>query len=307
MLPSYLNLPEGELESRAAESREELTSCRLCPRTCKVNRNDGEKGYCAVSKRARVASYGPHPGEERPLRGTRGSGTIFFAGCNLGCVYCQNYDISSGDGGREVNREELKNMMLRLQEQGCPNVNLVSPSHVVPQILQSLSRAAAEGLSLPLVYNTGGYDSLETLKLLDGIVDIYMPDMKYQDTDVAERLSAASDYPEVNRAALKEMHRQVGNLKTDNNGVAEQGLLVRHLVLPGQLAGTIEAMNFLAENISTDTYINIMAQYYPAHKAAEHPPLNRRVTRKEIHQAVKAAHEAGLHRIDGFGRHYLQQ
>jgi putative pyruvate formate lyase activating enzyme len=270
----------------------------VCARACRVNRRVGELGACRTGMRARVSSYGAHFGEESPLRGWNGSGTIFFARCNLHCQYCQNSDISQTDDGEEVEPEELASIMLRLQAAGCHNINLVSPSHVVPQILLALLVAARAGLRLPLVYNTGGYDSLTTLRLLDGVVDIYMPDMKYADAEAAERYSQVANYPEVNRAAVREMHRQVGDLRIDDNGLAMRGLLIRHLVLPGGLAGTDQVVPFLAEEISRSTYLNIMDQYRPAYHASRYPELNRRVSREEYLAALRMALEAGLSRLD---------
>ena len=249
---------------------------------------------------ARVSSYFPHHGEEDPLRGTGGSGTIFFSFCNLRCQYCQNYEISQLGEGREVTADEIAAMMLALQAAGCHNINFVSPSHVVAQIIEAVAIAARKGLRLPLVYNTGGYDSLPALSLLDGIIDIYMPDLKYDDPVVAVRFSKIREYPRRNRAAVKEMHRQVGDLRLDERGIAQRGLLVRHLVLPGGLAGTAGVMRFLAEEISRETYINIMGQYRPEHLVRERniEPLNRPVTAKEMDAAYSAAREAGLHRFD---------
>jgi len=255
-------------------------------------------GSCKTGVRAVVTSYHPHLGEEDPLRGRRGSGTIFFAWCNLNCQFCQNYDISQLGHGHEVEPEELAAMMLSLQAQGCHNINLVSPTHVVPQIMAAVLIAAQAGLRLPLVYNTGGYDSLVALALLDGMVDIYMPDMKYANAETAHKYSKVKAYPTVNQVAVKEMHRQVGDLVLDENGIALRGLLVRHLVLPDELAGTAEITRFLAEEVSRDTYINIMDQYRPCYKAAELPPLDRPITRAEYEQAVQQAREIGLHRFD---------
>jgi putative pyruvate formate lyase activating enzyme len=297
--PAYLGLLEGgELERRAAEALRRLETCDVCARACLVNRRLGELGACHTGERARVSSYGPHLGEENPLRGWRGSGTVFFARCNLHCQYCQNHDISQTDDGEEVEPEELASIMLRLQAAGCHNINLVSPSHVAPQILIAVLVAARAGLRLPLVYNTGGYDSLSTLKLLDGVVDIYMPDMKYADAVVAERYSQVPNYPEVNREAVREMHRQVGDLQIDESGLAKRGLLVRHLVLPHGLAGTAQIVQFLADEISRETYLNIMDQYRPAYCAGAHPELNRRVLRQEYQGALQMALEAGLSRLD---------
>jgi putative pyruvate formate lyase activating enzyme len=297
--PAYLKLlRSGELRQRAELALARLEACDLCGRECGVNRRlDAEKAGCHTGERALVSSHGPHFGEEEPLVGRGGSGTIFFTWCNLHCQYCQNYDISQGGHGRQVEPEELATMMLSLQAQGCHNINFVSPSHVVPQILVALLIAAEAGLRLPLVYNTGGYDSLATLKLLDGVVDIYMPDMKYADAGVARRFSKVSNYPAVNQAAVKEMHRQVGDLVLDGQGVARRGLLVRHLVLPEGLAGTAEIVRFLRDQVSADTYINVMAQYRPCYRARELPPLDRPITSDEYAEAVRLAEEAGL-RLD---------
>ncbi len=275
-----------------------LEECCLCPRHCGVNRLAGESGKCRITGQAVVSSYGPHFGEEAPLVGKHGSGTILFTYCNLRCVFCQNFTISQIGEGNVVDREELARMMLSLQESGCHNINLVSPTHVVSYILDALELAADMGLYLPLVYNTGGYDCVETLKLLDGVVDMYMPDMKYSDGKTAERLSGIKDYPEVNKAAVKEMHRQVGDLQIDEQGVAQRGLLVRHLVLPNRLAGTERVVRFLAQEVSTDTYLNIMAQYRPCYQAFDIPQLARPVSREEFYEAVHLAHQQGLSRLD---------
>ena len=296
---AYLKLHRcGELKARVEEAYARLEDCRICPRECGVNRLAGEQGVCRTGKRAVVSSYNPHFGEEAPLVGRGGSGTIFFTHCNLKCQFCQNYEISQQGEGREVEPEDLALMMLRLQALGCHNINYVSPTHVVPQILVGLLIAVEAGLSIPLVYNTGGYDSLETLTLLDGIFDIYMPDMKYADEGIARKHSKIKDYPAVNQAAVKEMHRQVGDLVMDERGVAQRGLLVRHLVLPEGLAGTAEIVSFLAEEISPNTYLNVMDQYRPCYRAYEYPPLDRRITRAEFEEAVRLAQEAGLTRLD---------
>ncbi|MFC1933345.1 radical SAM protein [Chloroflexota bacterium] len=247
-----------------------------------------------------VSSYGPHFGEEAPLVGQHGSGTIFFTYCNLRCVFCQNYTISQSGDGNKIDKEELVRIMLSLQARGCHNINLVSPTHVVPYILDALELAASMGLHLPLVYNSGGYDSVETLELLDGIIDIYMPDMKYSDEETAEQLSGIKDYPKVNRAAIKEMHRQVGDLQIDKERIAQRGLLVRHLVLPNRLAGTEEIVRFLAQAVSDNTYLNIMAQYHPCHKASDIPNLSRSLLRKEFQEAIDLAHRQGLDRLDKY-------
>jgi putative pyruvate formate lyase activating enzyme len=296
--PAYLSLLEsGELEARVRQGYARLEACDICPRCCGVNRRAGELGSCRTGLEAVIASFGPHYGEEAPLVGRGGSGTIFFSWCNLHCQYCQNESISQLGEGRPVSPEQLALLMLDLQERGCHNVNLVSPSHVVPQILAATLIAARAGLRVPLVYNTGGYDSLATLALLDGVVDIYMPDAKYADASVGERYSRVADYPSINRAALREMHRQVGDLVLDGRGVALRGLLVRHLVLPAGLAGTADVVRFLAE-LSTDTCLNVMGQYRPCYKAFALPPLDRRVTRAEVQEAKQLALAAGLRRLD---------
>ncbi len=288
----------GLLKERAEEARARLADCDICARVCRVNRLKGEEGACCTGEDARVCSFQSHFGEEAPLVGSHGSGTVFFSFCNLKCRFCQNYELSVEGEGREVTAEQLAGMMLQLEHLGCHNINLVSPSHVVSQILDALCIAAAHRLSLPLVYNTGGYDSLETLRQLDGIVDIYMPDMKYADEATAREYSGVPEYPAANHAGIIEMHRQVGDLALDAHGVARRGLLVRHLVLPEGLAGTAEIARFLAENVSKDTYINIMDQYRPCYRATGLPPLNRRLTREEYLQAMAAAEDAGLHRFD---------
>ena len=298
-MAAYLGLYyRGELTLRVERAKEILENCEICPRHCHVNRLAGEVGKCRTAARAIVSSYAPHFGEEAPLVGHNGSGTIFFTYCNLRCVFCQNYSISQLGEGREVTKEELAGMMLFLQKRGCHNINLVTPTHVAPQILEALELAIAKGLSVPLVYNSGGYDSVETLKLLEGIVDIYMPDMKYSDDEIAQQYSGIENYPSVNRAAVKEMHRQVGDLQIDEQGVATRGLLVRHLVLPHGLAGTQKTVRFLAEEISLNTYLNVMAQYRPCHKASQFPLLSRPITREEFLEAVNLARQQGLERLD---------
>ena len=303
--PAYRALlRSGELAERVERARRHLRSCDLCARYCRVDRTASAKGaVCRTGARAVVSSFGPHHGEEDPIRGVNGSGTIFFSWCNLRCVYCQNWEISWRGDGREVSAAELAEMMLSLEAQGCHNINFVSPSHVVAQILEALLIAARRGLTLPLVYNTGGYDSPEALALLDGVVDIYMPDMKYGDSTLARRYSHIRDYVAVNRAAVREMHRQVGDLVVDERGVARRGLLVRHLVLPENLAGTREVLRFLAEEISPRTYVNLMDQYRPCFKAVGDAALGRRLTRAEYEQALAWAREAGLERLDGRGVH----
>jgi putative pyruvate formate lyase activating enzyme len=298
-IPSYLKLPSGTLDEKIVRAEGMLRSCRLCPRECRVDRTAGEVGFCRTGDEPFVSSWGPHFGEERPLVGRQGSGTIFFGNCNLGCIFCQNYEISHLGQGREMSVDRLAEIMLELQGMGCHNINLVTPTHQMPVILHALSIAAPAGLAVPIVYNCGGYESLEAIKLLDGVVDIYMPDFKYADPEMAFKYSKAKDYPAVAKAVIKEMHCQVGDLVMDGSGVALRGLLLRHLVLPGGIAGTREVVRFIAEEISKNTYINIMDQYYPCYKAFDHPPLDRRITREEYAEAVKLAWEAGLTRLDG--------
>jgi putative pyruvate formate lyase activating enzyme len=304
--PGYLALlRSGELAERVETAVGRLEACDICARECGVNRMQGPEGACChTGEQALVTSYGPHHGEEDPLVGRHGSGTIFFTWCNLYCRYCQNADISQLGVGKKVTPEELAAMMLELQAQGCHNINFVSPSHVVAQILQGLLLAAEQGLRLPLVYNSGGYDSLPTLALLDGVIDIYMPDMKYADAKIGLQLSGVLGYPAVNRAAVAEMHRQVGDLRIDGAGVATSGLLVRHLVLPEGLAGTAEIVSFLSTRVSPDTYINVMAQYRPCYGAEQIPALSRSLTSHEYAEAVQLAEEAGL-RLDQRRRRLL--
>lgn len=299
--PAYLDLHrDGRLAERAAEASAHLRRCDLCARDCRVDRTRTVRGAaCRTGVDCVVSSFGPHHGEERPLSGVRGSGTIFFAWCNLRCLACQNWEISWIGTGRAVTTAELATMMLSLQRQGCHNINLVSPSHVVAQVVAAVAMAAGHGLRLPLVYNTGGYDSPEALRLLDGIVDIYMPDMKFGDDGVARRYAKVRGYPAVNRAAVREMHRQVGDLVLNADGVAVRGLLVRHLVLPGGLAGTREVLAFLADEISPRTYVNIMTQYRPCHRAGEIRELGQRPSPAEFQEAFDIARSLGLMRLDG--------
>jgi len=289
---------QGLFPGLIAEAEARLKPCSLCPRQCGVDRLAGETGFCRSGYLPEISSYGPHFGEERPLVGRYGSGTIFLTHCNLACVFCQNNEISHRGEGEAVSFEQFSRIMLRLQEAGCHNLNFVTPTHFVPQILKALPAAIEQGLTVPLVYNTGGYDAVETLRLLDGVFDIYLPDYKYTRGEVAARYSQAPDYPEVVTAALKEMHRQVGDLDLDEEGIACRGLLVRHLVLPEGLAGTQEAMHFLAREISTDTYVNLMDQYRPCGDVPPDSPLNRRITRSEFKTAVRLARGEGLWRID---------
>ena len=295
---SYRSLWEtGELKKRQAAAWDRLSACDLCGHKCGINRLAGETGICRADDTVQISSWGAHFGEEDPLVGKHGSGTIFFTGCNLQCVFCQNWDISQLRIGRTMSRAELGEIMISLQKEGCHNINLVTPTHYVPQILGALISACERGLRLPLVYNCGGYESLSTLGILDGIVDIYMPDVKYAHAQSAFRFSRAKDYPTIVKSALKEMHRQVGDLVIDESGIAWRGLLVRHLVLPEGLAGTEELMQFIADEISEDTYINIMDQYSPKYRAREYPPLDRRITPHEYKEAVLIAKNAGLHRF----------
>jgi putative pyruvate formate lyase activating enzyme len=270
-----------------------MSPCILCPRKCRVYRSKGETGFCGIGEKAVVSSVGPHFGEESVLVGLGGSGTMFFAGCNLGCIFCQNFDISHHHHGREMTIEQLTQAMLELQNYGCSNINLVTPTHVVTAIMAAIELAKAKGLALPIVYNSGGYDFVETLKLLAGSIDIYMPDMKYADSVVAGELSEALDYPEVNRAAVKEMHMQVGDLEVEKR-LARHGLLVRHLVLPNRMAGSFEIIDFLAEQISSKTTINIMDQYHPCFEASLHGKINRRPTSQEIEAVRQYAMDKGL-------------
>lgn len=298
--PAYLTLHRsGELAERVRMADRHLEDCDLCARDCHVDRTRTLRGaVCRTGELAVVHSWGPHHGEEDCLRGWRGSGTVFFAWCNMRCVFCQNWEISWKGQGETTTAEDLAGIMLKLQAAGCHNINLVSPSHVVAQIVAAVAIAAQRGLRLPLVFNTGGYDSLEALRLLDGIVDIYMPDTKYGDAHLAKRYSHTPDYVRANRTAVREMHRQVGDLRLAADGLAERGLLVRHLVLPNGIAGTDEVMRFLAEEISPRTYVNIMDQYRPAYRAGETPELNRPVTRAEHEEALAAARRHDLRRMD---------
>jgi putative pyruvate formate lyase activating enzyme len=303
--PAYLVLAQrGELERRAIQAGKVLGCCTCCPRKCAVNRHQDHEGVCRVGRYARVASHFPHLGEEDCLRGRHGSGTIFFCGCNLRCVFCQNYDISHQSPGEMVSSRRLAEMMLELQDAGCHNINWVTPSHIVPQALEALSLAVSQGLRLPLVYNTSGYDSLETLRWLDGLVDIYMPDFKFWEPAVAERFTRACDYPGVARAAIREMHRQVGDLVLDENGLARRGLLVRHLVMPHGLSGTGLFAEWLARDISPNTYVNVMAQYHPdgevlrPKSARLWHDIARPIRHGELRTALAEAQTAGLHRFD---------
>jgi len=306
MKPGYLALAAtGALARRAARARQHLKDCDLCARYCGVDRLQTIDGaVCRTGEAAVVHSFGPHHGEENPLRGWNGSGTIFFSWCNLRCVYCQNWDISQREAGGQAPPRDLAEMMLSLQARGCHNINFVTPSHVVAQIIAAVDIAARSGLTLPLVYNSGGYDSPEALQLLDGIIDIYMPDMKYGDSRNARQYSRVRDYVRVNRSAVKEMHRQVGDLVLDDRGIATRGLLVRHLVLPENISGTDRVLRYLAEEISSETYVNLMDQYRPCYRADEHPPLDRPLSIREYQRALDWAAQAGLRRLDDCSRRW---
>lgn len=299
MEPSYLKLSrKGGLSERIDKAMALMGSCSLCPRECGVNRLEGELGVCETGRKAIVSSYNAHFGEESPLVGRYGSGTIFMGGCNLLCSFCQNYEISHLKEGVEVEPEQMAAMVIHLAERGCHNINFVTPTHVVPQLLESLAQAVEHGLDIPLVYNSSGYDKKETLEILDGIVDIYMPDFKFWDGRWAARYCEAPDYPEWAEKALKEMHRQVGDLVIDDQGVAVKGLLVRHLVMPGDIAGTEKVLEFIADEISPNTYVNVMDQYRPCGDAHKDEYTNRRLSSREFREAMEAARRAGLTRLD---------
>lgn len=299
--PAYLRLGLPELRRRAEEALDVLRDCVACPRDCHVNRLEDRFAVCKTGRHAIVASFFPHFGEEDCLRGWNGSGTIFFSSCNLKCAFCQNADISQQRAGREVQPEDLAGMMLFLQNQGCHNINFVTPEHVVPQILEALPRTVELGLRLAIVYNTSSYDSMHSLHLLDGIVDIYMPDFKFWDREASRHYLKAPDYPEVARRTIAEMHRQVGPLRVDEFGLAKRGVLLRHLVMPGGIAGVREIMQWIAEELGPDTYVNVMAQYAPAGQVGTNPKyeaINRCISREEYAEAVRIALAAGLHRLD---------
>ncbi len=292
---SYYELnKKGILKERIDLLNSLLENCSICPRKCGVNRRKDEKGHCRSGYKPVVSSHNLHFGEEPPISGLKGSGTIFLTNCSLNCCFCQNYPISQSANGNEISVNELSAMMVELQEKGAHNINFVSPTHFIPQIVTALGLAVEKGLTIPLVYNSGGYDSVDTLKLLEGIFDIYMPDAKYADSSNSKRYSNAEDYPEVNRKALIEMHRQAGDLKLDNNGIALKGLLIRHLVLPGNIAGSIEVLKFIAEKVSPGTYMSIMAQYHPAYKSTGIEKLSRRINVEEYKEVIDAAKQLGL-------------
>ena len=292
--PSYLSLAKKEFEKRIETFFKILENCQICPRNCQVNRVKGEKGFCGLRYLPKVSAFHPHFGEEKVLVGKHGSGTIFFTSCNLNCLYCQNYEISQLGAGEEVSFNRLAEMMIELQKIGCHNINLVTPTCQVPQIVKALILAKNKGLKIPLVYNTNTYDSVKTLKLLDGIIDIYMPDFKYSDDKIAQKYSNAPGYFEIAKKAIKEMHRQVGDLVVDEKGIAQRGLLVRHLILPNNLAGSEKIFQFLAREISKNTFLNIMDQYWPAYQAQRYPELSRPISQEEYFRAINLAKKFGL-------------
>jgi len=295
--PSYLALFEsGELEHRIGRLNRILGECTLCPRRCQINRLGGAIGICQAGPMLTISSYFPHFGEERELVGRAGSGTIFLSHCNLRCSFCQNYDISHLGVGEQISKQRLARMMLHLQQQGCHNINFVTPTHYAPQIISALPLAIEMGLELPLVYNCGGYESLEVIELLEGIIDIYMPDAKFSSPKYAQQFANAPDYFEVLKPVLKEMHRQVGVLKIDADGIAYQGLLIRHLVMPHDVAGSEEILKFIAEELSPESYVNIMSQYRPCFEAIDEPLINRRISSQEYNQVLDLAKKFRLHR-----------
>lgn len=310
MYPGYLNLSKKELNFRIEKLFKILENCEICPRKCHTNRLKDERvrppglrpgevgrGYCRLGYLPIVSSFHPHFGEETPLVGKFGSGTIFFTSCNLSCVYCQNYEISQLRIGEEISFERLAEMMISLQNRNCHNINLVTPTSQVPQIIKALSLAIEEGLKIPLVYNTSSYDSLKVLKLLDGIIDIYLPDARYSDDKIALKYSNASKYFKIMKVAIKEMHHQVGDLVLDKDGIAIRGVIVRHLVLPNKLAGSEKIFKFISKEISKNTFLNIMDQYWPYYKAFEFPELTRRITDEEFQETIELARKFGLKRI----------
>jgi putative pyruvate formate lyase activating enzyme len=295
--PSYLNLSSKELRLKIEKLFEILKRCEICPRKCHVNRLREKKGYCRLGYLPEVSAFHPHFGEETPLVGKFGSGTIFLTSCNLSCVYCQNYEISQLRIGEEVSFEKLAEMMIKLQNLGCHNINFVTPTPQVPQIVKALEIAIKMGLKIPLVYNTNAYDSIKVLKIIDGIFDIYMPDAKYSDDEIAKKYSNAPNYFEIMKKAIKEMHRQVGDLVINEEGIAVCGLIIRHLILPNGLAGSEKIFEFIAKEISKNTFINIMAQYWPAYKAHQYSELARKITNEEFQEAINLAKKFGLKRI----------
>jgi len=296
MEPAYLKAyKNGKLEKASQEAFKLLESCVICPRKCKINRLKDQKGFCKTGLKAKVYSFMAHHGEEPPISGENGSGTIFFAGCNMACVYCQNFEFSQEESpAKEMEDRDLANIMLELQNLNCHNINLVTPTHVMPQILKALLIAIPEGLKIPLVYNSGGYELAEMIELLDGIVDIYLPDMRYADNDISLKYSSALDYPKFNQKALKEMQRQVGVAQIDKSGIIEKGVIIRHLVLPQDLSGTGKIMEFIAQELSQETYISLMSQYLPCYKSDKFPEISRRISMEEYEQAQEKMHKLGL-------------
>jgi len=295
MYPAYLEAyHNGRLNQLIDEAFKMLESCCICPRRCKVNRLKDQKGFCRTGLKPRVCSFMPHHGEEPSISGGRGSGTIFFSSCNMNCVYCQNYEFSQLDEGKDVDSEELADFMLQLQDMGCHNINLVTPTHVMPQILKALRIAILKGLKIPIVYNTSGYELADVVKLIDGIVDIYLPDMRYADNAMAVTYSNAEDYPRYNQEAVKEMFRQVGTAQMDDKGIIKEGIIIRHLILPNNISGTEEIMKFIADELSKDIYISLMSQYFPCYKAAQFKEISRRITYQEYADAQQAMQRYGL-------------
>ncbi len=293
--PSYIDaFKSGALKNKVKLAQDALSSCEICPRRCKINRLDDKRGFCRTGKNAIVCSYFAHHGEEPVISGTKGSGTIFFSRCNLKCLYCQNHDFSQMEEGREVTALELSGYMLELQEMGCHNINFVTPTHIVPQILESLLLAVEKGLSIPIVYNTSGYELPDTLKLLDGIVDIYLPDMRYHDNEASIKYSLAPDYPKYNQESVKEMFTQVGTGIFDENEIMKSGLIIRHLVLPQNIAGTERVCAFISKELSKEVHISLMSQYEPCFQAHANPPLDRRITLEEYEEAIFTLKKYGL-------------
>jgi putative pyruvate formate lyase activating enzyme len=299
-MPSYLKLHRtGELKKRGEKLWDIMKSCKLCPRECGINRLEGKEGFCRASSQLEISSFNPHFGEEKPLVGKGGSGTIFFTNCGLRCVFCINWEISQEGKGEHRNIEDMANMMIALQKRGCSNINLVTPSHYSPHILLAVDIAAEKGLKFPLVYNTCGWEKLEILKMLDGIIDIYLPDFKYSAGKMAAKYSSAAEtYPEITETSLLEMHRQVGVAKPENDGLIHRGLMIRHLVMPNRIGGTKKVIEWISQNLPKDTYLNIMSQYTPTYKAFDYPKISRRITRKEYSDALNWAKDAGLTNLD---------
>jgi putative pyruvate formate lyase activating enzyme len=304
--PAYLKLHKsGELKRRGNKLWESMKSCELCPRKCGVNKLEGEKGFCQANAQLQISSFQPHFGEEEPLVGKGGSGAIFLTNCGLRCVFCINWEVSQGGDGRDTSLDRFAEMMLTLQKIGCANINFVTPTHYAPHILLALDKAASRGLKLPVVYNTCGWERLEVLKTLDGIVDIYLPDFKYADGEMAARYSSlAHSYPDVTKKALLEMNRQVGVAKPAKDGLIHRGLMIRHLVMPNNVSGTKEVIEWIAAHLPKDTYFNLMSQYRPVYKASRHPEISRKITRKEYTEAVGWARAAGLENLDIQGYHW---